>query len=137
MLQSDEVAMLRYSIRSGAVGEEDIREFVAEVLNVFDPGVRYEEDIAVCAVAVALEDHYSLFAEEYLIDLASVRSRELSFASRIAAECLKHRRTVPVERGVIIVQGFAGLTVSEDSFELRANPAGAENVTYDLEEACA
>jgi len=137
MLQTDEVTALRYGIRSGAIGEEDIHEFIAEILHNFAPGVRYAEDIAVCALAVALEDHYSRFAEEYLIDLASVRSRELSFASRIAAECLKHRKAAPVQRDVIVAPGFADVTVLEGSFELRGDSARADNLTYDLEETCA
>ena len=46
---------------------------------------------ALAAIAVVLGERFNDFSEEYLIDLARVRTTRLAMASRVARVCLQKR----------------------------------------------
>jgi hypothetical protein len=85
------VCALRDAVASGALAEESIREFVNALLTRGRGEARFPYDAALQAIAVSLEDRYSSFAEEYLVDLARVRAAHFSIAARTARACLRHR----------------------------------------------
>jgi hypothetical protein len=83
------------ALRYGQITEQDIRVFVAQLLREFKPGELFRHDIALAALAVAMEHCGDRFAEEYLIDLARVERPEFRAAYRVARECLKARYAFP------------------------------------------
>lgn len=96
MLQlSADVRSLAAALRFGQVTKEDVREFVERLLRDFRPGELFRHDVALAAVAVALEHWSSSFAEDYLLDLARVERPEFRASFRVARECLKARAAFP------------------------------------------
>lgn len=91
----EEVARVRQSLRDGSTTIVDIRDFVGALLAELQRGVRFPHDVAIAAVAVALQDHPGSFAEEYLRDLARTRIAELRASPMVAAACLERRRVTP------------------------------------------
>jgi hypothetical protein len=57
----------------------------------FRIGQHFEHEIAIAAMAVALEKRSTAFAEEFLVDLAKLRLAEMPLCIRVARECVKHR----------------------------------------------
>ncbi len=92
-----EVQAMSEALRSGELTEGDIREFVRQVLDGFKLGESLFGDIALAAIAVALEPiHMSpdSFAEEYIRDLSRIDLAEMSRSSRVAKACLKARTSL-------------------------------------------
>jgi hypothetical protein len=89
------VRTLANGITNGVITEGRIRRLVAAALREFRPGVRFVYETALAALAVALETQFSAFADEYLHDLAAIRSREVAMASRVARESLRWRQYIP------------------------------------------
>jgi hypothetical protein len=101
------VAMRRKLRRSPAVSDvntalryfqitiAEVRDFVSSLLMDFRPGEVFQHDIALAALAVAMEDWPNPFAEEYLLDLARVCRSEFRSSFRVARECLKARYEFP------------------------------------------
>ena len=92
---SADVRRLGAALRYGQVTGKDIREFVGQLLREFRPGELFHHDIALAALAVAMEHLSSSFAEEYLIDLARLQRPEFRASFRIARVCLKARYEFP------------------------------------------
>lgn len=93
LLLRNEVPQLRDSLREGRVTDDDLREFVTDLLRAFRPGERLAEQVALAALAVALETRHSDFTDSFLEQLASSPLAELGPASQVACACLKHRGT--------------------------------------------
>lgn len=95
LTRSREVLDLRRALGTGEVVEEELRDFANRLLLDFRPGVGFEHDTALAALAVALSrDWNTPFAEEYVIDLAKLRNPEFrrSIAvARLAAKRLYRR----------------------------------------------
>jgi hypothetical protein len=98
-----EVRDIRESLRQGAITEETIREFVSSLLVGFHAGQRFEHELALGALAVVLERRPTNFAEEFLLDLATLKLTEMPLCIRVARECLQHRVTIAQNK----VKGFA------------------------------
>jgi hypothetical protein len=94
-----EVRELREGLRQGAITEETIREFVSSLMSSFHVGQRFEHEMALAALAVALERRPTDFAEEFLLDLAKLKLAEMSLCIRVARECLKQRMTMTQNTG--------------------------------------
>lgn len=76
---------MRKALGTGEVLEKEIRDFANCLLRDFRPGVLFEHDIALAAVAVALSrDWNTPFAEEYIIDLAKLKNPEMRRSIAIA-----------------------------------------------------
>jgi hypothetical protein len=91
LARSGEVAAIRQALREGAIAEDSIRQFVSSLLQDFRRGERFQHELAVSALAVALEARATGFAEEFLRDLSRLRLAEMSLCSLVASECLKDR----------------------------------------------
>lgn len=93
--KSHEVRRLEAALRYSQITESDIREFVADLLRGFHIDEVFKYDVALAAVAVAMEHWDNSFAETYLIDLARIERPEFRISFRMARECLKARVAYP------------------------------------------
>ncbi|MBN1590372.1 MAG: hypothetical protein JW888_12730 [Pirellulales bacterium] len=100
-----EVHAIQESFRQGALTEGTIRRFVVELLQDLHSGIRFPHELAICALAVALESRATDFAEEFLLDLARLRTAEMSLSIRVARECLKRRMELPRTKGKVFRLG--------------------------------
>ena len=91
LLRSEMVNDIRESLRRGSITEDSIREFVSSLMKGFHVGSRFEHEMALAALAVALERRPTDFAEEFLLDLAKLKLAEMPLCVRVARECLKNR----------------------------------------------
>ena len=89
-----EVHEIHDALKQGAIDDDTLREFVSRLMQDFRRGERFPHQLALAALAVAVERRPTDFAEEFLHDLARLQIAELSTAIRMARECLKHRTSV-------------------------------------------
>lgn len=89
------VKSITKAIRLGVISETDVRSFTEDVALNFQAGVVLHGEVALAALAVALETCPQDFAEEYLCDLARLKVSELGLAIRVAQECLTARLAQP------------------------------------------
>lgn len=89
--QREEVRDLREALRSNRVTPTHITEFVEELLQSFRKGEKFEDELALAAIAVSLENYSVQFAEEYIQDLANLSIKEMPLAPRVARLCLANR----------------------------------------------
>ena len=88
---SPDVRRLGEALRYGQITEKHVREFVGQLLTEFRPGELFRYDVALAALAVAMEHWGNSFAEEYLIDLARIQRSEFRVSFRIARCCQDSR----------------------------------------------
>lgn len=105
LARSKEVADVRKSLRQGALTEDSVHRFVDSLFADFHRGKQFVHDLAIAAIAVALESRPTKFADEFLHDLARLESAEMGLSIRVARECLKQRASVA--RSVTKVFAFA------------------------------
>ena len=89
-----EVAELTRELRLGAITEDGIKSFMSGLLEDLRIGERFQQEMAVAALAVALETRPTDFAEQFLRNLSGLRLAEMGAAARVARECLKRRVTL-------------------------------------------
>ena len=89
MLEDNSVTELHEAIRVGEISWEQLKEFVDTIVSGFKPGFTLDGDIALCAIAVAIEDFESEFSEEYLNKLSKLKAAEVRKPVRVAIECLR------------------------------------------------
>jgi len=77
------------AVKSGEITESDIREFATSI-NV-KRGELCSDDLALAALAVALEDVETDFAHEYINDLAALNICEISTGKYVAREILRQK----------------------------------------------
>lgn len=94
-----EVSAVREALRQGALTEGTIRRFAVSLLDDLHPGTRFSHELAISALAVALESRPTDFAEEFLRDLARLKIAEMSLSIRVARECRKHRMEMSRTKG--------------------------------------
>jgi hypothetical protein len=92
---SPDVQRLERALRYGQVTSQEISEFVEQILKEFRRGELFRHDIALAALAVAMEHWNNPFAEDFLIDLARTQRPEFRASFRIARESLKARYAFP------------------------------------------
>jgi len=95
LVNSSDVRALATGIRFGEVTADETREFVGMIMKEFRPGEYFHNNLALAALAVAMETWSSEFVEEYLLDLARLTAPELNISARIARECIKKRFALP------------------------------------------
>ena len=95
LMKSPFVRHVAAALRFGAITEGIIQEFVSSIMAEFTNGLRLQNDLALAALAVALELRPTEFAEEYLHDLARLDLAEMRTSINVARECLKSRCSVP------------------------------------------
>lgn len=89
--RSEDVENLRLALRNGEITEETLRAFSGNVLRELEHGKRLHHELALAAIAVALEIRPTPFAEEYVLDLARLELAELPIAIRVARKACQER----------------------------------------------
>lgn len=89
-----DVRQLRTSLKMGALAHLDVSQLVREFLADFRQGQRFTHEVALAAIAVALEEWPSPFAERFLRELAALDIAEMPMSSRVARSCLVARSRV-------------------------------------------
>ncbi len=82
------------ALKTGQLTEDVIGEFVSGLMNDLRENEPFQHDLAMAAIAVALEDRASDFAEAYLQSLAALQIAQMPMSSRVARECLRKREAV-------------------------------------------
>ena len=91
LLKRPEVRRLGRRYDAGDISDESLRQFVNRLLRRHGGTARFPYQTTLSAVAVMLEQRFSPFAQEYLADLARVRSERFLIASRVARISLGQR----------------------------------------------
>jgi hypothetical protein len=93
LLRCKEVRTLRDAYDAGCLPDEQIRSFVNRLLGEGAGGDRFPYQTALAVIAVMFESRFTQFADEYLNDLARIRSDRFWIAARVARQCLDSRVT--------------------------------------------
>lgn len=110
--RSQVVRQLSKSIRRREITAKSIRRFVSEQVNQLKKGEWLKGDVALAAVAVALETIKDPVADEYLTTLGNLRVPEMPTSTRVARECLKRRAMLP--RNQVHVAAYKGTVIVKD-----------------------
>src|SRR5687768_8742705 len=70
LMQCAEVQAVRKALADGLITEATIERFTDELMDDFVRGTHFPHELALAALAVALETRHTDFAENYLLDLA-------------------------------------------------------------------
>lgn len=89
--RSSEVEGLRNDYDSGTITSSDIRLFVDNLLRNNANFNTFPYQTALSAIAVMMEQRFSYFAEEYLLQLSSLVSSRFWMAARVARICVESR----------------------------------------------
>ena len=93
--RSKDVEMLQLALQTGEITEETLRGFSAALLRDLEYGRRFPHELAIAAIAVALEARPTPFAEEFVMDLARLELPELPIAIRVAREACRELLRLP------------------------------------------
>lgn len=85
---------MKEGLRQEAITDNTLRNFVSSLLQDLRRGERFPHELAVAAIAVALEGRATDFADEFLHDLSRLELAEMSACIRVARECWKDRMQV-------------------------------------------
>ena len=96
--RSSAVEHVRLALCRGEITEDTIRDFCAELLHRLDYGTRHPHEVALAALAVALESRSTAFAEEFDMDLARLELAEIPMAIRVARESCTVRLKLPANK---------------------------------------
>jgi hypothetical protein len=91
LLGMSEVRAVSKALSGQTLTDEDIGIHVSRLVREFQPGKRFEHDLALAALAVALETRATKFAQDFLETLSGFRLVEMPMSPRVAAECQAHR----------------------------------------------
>lgn len=89
--QSEEVDKLREGLEAHHITDAAVRQVTEGLIQECTSGQRFADELALAAVAVALETRQSHFAEEYVSDLASLDLAEMAVAIRVARRAWQTR----------------------------------------------
>jgi hypothetical protein len=93
-----EVQEIVAALTAKVIAEESLREFTNGLLRDLKPGEKFPHELAVSALAVALEGRPTAFADEFLHDLANLHLAEMSMSIRVARECLGQHEPLAVRQ---------------------------------------
>jgi len=91
LLRTKQVSAVREALRQEAITDDSVRRFVNSLLRDLRVGERFAHELAIAALAVALERWSTKFADEFLYDLSRLRLAEMSICIRVARQCSKNR----------------------------------------------
>lgn len=92
LLRCPEVRALREAYDTGSLSDEEIRGLVGDLLRQGAACDRFPYQTMLASIAVMLEPRFTLFADEYLNDLARIRNDRFLIASRVARACIAARQ---------------------------------------------
>ena len=87
----EEVQALGAALSCDSITETSIRLFSERLLKDLQRGVLFPHDLTLAALAVALAERYTPFADEYLRGLAGLQAAEMPLSTRVAREVLTRR----------------------------------------------
>jgi hypothetical protein len=94
-LSHDELVIkLHNFLESGIVTWNELREVVDKIAGTIEPGFSLNNQIALCAIAVAIEKLPSQFTGEFLDTLSRSRAPEIGKVSRIARKCIEYFKEI-------------------------------------------
>lgn len=107
--RTPEVNAIKESRANRELSDEVVRSFVARLLAHLTPGDRLPHELALAALAVALENEGGALASHYISDLSSLNIPEIAVAIHVARQCLSLAtlRADTQTRIVDLGQGFA------------------------------
>lgn len=88
------VIELRGSLKSGIITWDELRKFVDKIAEKIQPGYRLDNETALCAIAVAIEELPSQFTCEFLDVFSKSRAVEISKASHMARKCIEYFKEI-------------------------------------------
>lgn len=96
LLRMPEVVELRDRVKGGFISEAAVRAYLDELYLDFVRGQQFPHEIALAALAVAIEPLVSGFVDEYLTDLARLTIVEMQIAPAVARHCKSVREKLPI-----------------------------------------
>ena len=88
---SDEVRAVRAALNDESLTETSVRLFAEHLLKDLRRGVLFSHDLTLAALAVALAERHTPFADEYLRGLAGLQAAEMPLSIRVARDVLAQR----------------------------------------------
>ena len=136
-LRSLAVRELGNALKHGVVTDEDIRDFVDELVSDFRKGELFVHQVPFMALAVCFESHYSKAANDFLERLSTLDAGEMLMAIHVAKLCAKNKRVAPltsVEQwewsspvGQPVVPVHEEIIISDDSTKYDSNMWSGQN----------
>lgn len=111
--RSEDVKKLRSALGSGEVTERSLREFCADLLRDLKYGSRFPHEFAIAAMAVAIENWPTPFADEFITDLGKLELRELPIAIRVAREARREFLRLPGNKTKMVAFAGEGNIITE------------------------
>ncbi|MGA3122614.1 MAG: hypothetical protein ABSF69_17755 [Polyangiaceae bacterium] len=87
------------AFQTGTVTKQNLRDFIRSEVAELRRGEPLSHDLALAALAVALEGSPSSFASEFISGLATLDIVEMQQSVFMAKECMKNRRAAPRTEG--------------------------------------
>ena len=84
LLKRTEVRDVKHAIAQGRIPDDRVRAVVNELMRDFRKGHVFPHEIGLCALCLALEDHKTETAEEFLLDLARLDIQEMPISPEFA-----------------------------------------------------
>lgn len=126
------VRALRKCLASGELSEDGVRRYVAGLSRDFQSGTQFPHEIALAAIAVALESWNSSFADEYLRDLARLRRvSEFELAPGVADRCrVVKKQDAPAPRRIV-----RRLPISNKKWDIKRpiRTTGPQNLSVNIQ----
>ncbi len=132
--RSKEVAALKEALSQWAITDSTLRRFVSSLLRELRCGERFPHQLAIAAIAVALETRPTSFADEFLHDLSRLGLAEMSLCIRVARECLMQRVNVAQNKTRVLRLSDAGFSRAQSpsppriSFKCNAGQTSVSHV---------
>jgi hypothetical protein len=105
--RSPEVRKIQRGLQRGEITEATIEQFVASLMKGLKQGERFQDEVPLAALAVALQSRSSPFADSFLHQLAGLKLAEMSTCVRVARECLDQRVHVAKSKAALELAGQA------------------------------
>lgn len=90
-----ETVRVKDALRRGVLSNNAIRRFIEVLMADLQKGVLFQHDRTLAALAVALEDVRTKWAETFFRELSTLNAAEIPFARRVAVEVLRFRYSQP------------------------------------------
>jgi hypothetical protein len=92
LMETSEVRAVSKALLNQTLVDENINTHVNRLIQEFKPGKRFDHDLALSALAVALETRTTKFSEDFLDMLSKLHIMEMPISPRVATECQAHRK---------------------------------------------
>jgi hypothetical protein len=91
LARSKPVHAVRTAFAQGEIGKETIHAYIQALLDGFRRGERFEYELELAALCVALEAFHAPFIDKLLANVADLAVAEFAGCSRVVRECIRAR----------------------------------------------